>query len=84
MFDVRAEKTINMGARLRTRLFLDFFNIANSSASETINEVSGAATSVPRRSWARAPRESDSASSGRTNRRFWGSWVLWFWGSDRT
>ena len=42
MFDVRAEKTVNMGSRLRTRLFLDFFNIANSSASETITEVTGA------------------------------------------
>ena len=42
VFDVRAEKTVNMGSRLRTRLFLDFFNIANSSASETITEVTGA------------------------------------------
>ena len=42
VFDVRAEKTVNMGSRLRTRLFLDFFNIGNSSASETITEVTGA------------------------------------------
>ena len=42
MFDVRAEKTVNMGSRLRTRLFLDFFNIANSSASETITVTTGA------------------------------------------
>jgi hypothetical protein len=41
VFDVRAEKTVQMGSRLRTRLFLDFFNIANSSASETITEVTG-------------------------------------------
>ena len=42
VFDVRAEKTINMGSRMRTRLFLDFFNIANSSASETITVTTGA------------------------------------------
>ena len=42
VFDVRAEKTVQMGSRLRTRLFLDFFNIANSSASETITETTGA------------------------------------------
>jgi hypothetical protein len=42
VFDIRAEKTVEIGSRLRTRLFLDFFNIANSSASETITEVTGA------------------------------------------
>lgn len=41
VFDVRAEKTINMGSRARTRLFLDVFNIANSSASETITRATG-------------------------------------------
>ena len=41
VFDVRAEKTVNMGSRMRARLFLDFFNIANSSASETITVTTG-------------------------------------------
>ena len=41
VFDVRAEKTVNMGARIRTRLFLDLFNIANSHASETISRATG-------------------------------------------
>jgi len=42
VFDVRGEKTVNFGARARVRLFVDAFNITNSSASETITEVSGA------------------------------------------
>ncbi len=42
VFDVRAEKTVSMGPRFRTRLFLDFFNITNSSASETITVTTGA------------------------------------------
>ncbi len=41
VFDVRAEKTVPMGSRMRARLFLDFFNIANSSASETITVTTG-------------------------------------------
>ena len=41
VFDVRAEKTVTMGARIRTRLFLDLFNIANSHASETISRATG-------------------------------------------
>ncbi|MEZ5286580.1 MAG: hypothetical protein R2712_17590 [Vicinamibacterales bacterium] len=36
VFDVRLEKTVELGPRARTRLFLDFFNITNSHASETI------------------------------------------------
>jgi hypothetical protein len=41
VFDVRAEKTVNLGSRARTRLFLDFFNITNSSASEDITRTTG-------------------------------------------
>jgi len=41
VFDVRAEKTVPLGSRMRARLFLDFFNIANSSASETITVTTG-------------------------------------------
>jgi hypothetical protein len=41
VFDVRAEKTIELVGRLRTRLFLDFFNITNSHASETITRTTG-------------------------------------------
>ncbi|MDH4063495.1 MAG: hypothetical protein OEW19_03785, partial [Acidobacteriota bacterium] len=42
VFDVRLEKTVNMGGRARLRGFLDFFNIANSSAAETITATTGA------------------------------------------
>jgi hypothetical protein len=41
VFDVRAEKTVEMGSRARVRLFLDLFNITNSSASETITVTTG-------------------------------------------
>jgi hypothetical protein len=41
VFDVRAEKTLNLVGRLRTRLFLDLFNITNSHASETISRATG-------------------------------------------
>jgi len=41
VFDVRAEKTLNFGARSRLRLFLDLFNLANSHASETISRATG-------------------------------------------
>jgi hypothetical protein len=41
VFDVRAEKTVNVTDRLRTRLFLDLFNIANSHSSETISRATG-------------------------------------------
>lgn len=42
VFDVRLEKTVNLGARSRARLFIDFFNIANSSSSESITRSTGA------------------------------------------
>jgi hypothetical protein len=41
VFDVRAEKTVNFSTRLRTRLFLDLFNLTNSHASETISRATG-------------------------------------------
>ena len=41
VFDVRAEKTVNVTDRARFRLFLDIFNITNSHASETISRATG-------------------------------------------
>jgi hypothetical protein len=41
VFDIRAEKTVNIVGRLRSRLFLDLFNITNSHASETIARATG-------------------------------------------
>jgi hypothetical protein len=41
VFDVRGEKTINFTSRVRTRLFLDVFNITNSHAAETISRATG-------------------------------------------
>ena len=47
VFDVRAEKTLNFGPRVRTRLFLDVFNITNSHASETISRQTGTGYQKP-------------------------------------
>ena len=41
VFDVRAEKTVTFTDRVRTRLFVDLFNITNSHASETISRATG-------------------------------------------
>jgi hypothetical protein len=41
VFDVRAEKTFNLIGRIRIRGFVDFFNITNSHASETITRTAG-------------------------------------------
>jgi hypothetical protein len=41
VLDLRAEKTVNFSQRVRTRLFLDLFNITNSHASETISQATG-------------------------------------------
>ena len=41
VFDVRAEKTISFTDRIRARAFVDFFNITNSHASETITRTTG-------------------------------------------
>ncbi len=42
VFDVRLEKTVTITSRARVRGFLDFFNITNSSAAETITQTTGA------------------------------------------
>jgi hypothetical protein len=47
VFDVRAEKTVNFTSRVRTRLFLDLFNIANSHSSETISRATGSGFQKP-------------------------------------
>ena len=47
VFDVRAEKTVTFTDRLRTRLFLDVFNITNSHASETISRATGSGYQRP-------------------------------------
>jgi Carboxypeptidase regulatory-like domain len=39
--DLRTEKLINFTDRIRTRLYLDLFNIGNSHASETISRATG-------------------------------------------
>src|SRR6478736_82034 len=41
VFDVRAEKSLSLGARLKVRAYLDAFNITNSHASETISRATG-------------------------------------------
>jgi len=41
VFDVRAEKNVALTSRLRIRLYLDAFNLANSHASETISRATG-------------------------------------------
>ena len=41
VFDVRTEKTLNLGSRVRIRAYLDLFNITNSHASETISRATG-------------------------------------------
>ena len=47
VFDVRAEKTVNLTDRARFRLFLDIFNITNSHASETISRATGTGYQKP-------------------------------------
>ena len=42
VFDTRFERTFSVTNRIRFRGFLDFFNITNSHASETINRSTGA------------------------------------------
>ena len=42
VFDFRAEKTVNFTDRIKTRLFLDLFNLTNSHASEAITRTTGA------------------------------------------
>lgn len=42
VFDTRLEKTVELTSRMRFRGFVDFFNISNSHASETITRSTGA------------------------------------------
>lgn len=42
VFDMRFDRTFNITDRIRFRGFLDFFNMTNSSASETITRTTGA------------------------------------------
>jgi hypothetical protein len=42
VFDLRFDRTFNLGSRLKFRGFLDFFNLTNSSAAETITVTTGA------------------------------------------
>ena len=42
VFDFRAEKTVSFTDRIKTRLFLDLFNLTNSHASEAITRTTGA------------------------------------------
>ena len=60
VFDVRAEKTFNLGGRMRARVALDAFNLSNSHASETIGRATGTAYRSRRRSWLRSRRALDS------------------------
>ena len=41
VFDVRAEKNFSFTDRIRLRAYVDFFNITNSHASETISRATG-------------------------------------------
>jgi len=41
VFDVRAEKNLTFGSRVRLRLMFDAFNLTNSHASETISRATG-------------------------------------------
>jgi hypothetical protein len=47
VFDTRFEKTVNFTDRLRTRLFLDLFNLGNTHASETISRATGSGYQRP-------------------------------------
>ncbi|HET9705664.1 MAG TPA: carboxypeptidase regulatory-like domain-containing protein [Vicinamibacterales bacterium] len=41
VFDIRAEKSMSFTQRIRLRAYIDFFNITNSHASETISRATG-------------------------------------------
>jgi hypothetical protein len=41
VFDVRAEKNFSFTDRIRLRAYVDFFNVTNSHASETITRATG-------------------------------------------
>ena len=54
VFDVRAEKSLSFGSRVKIRAYLDLFNLTNSHASETIGRATG--TSYLKPSLILAPR----------------------------
>ena len=41
VFDVRTEKSLSLGSRVRIRAYLDLFNLTNSHAAETISRATG-------------------------------------------
>jgi hypothetical protein len=47
VFDVRAEKSINLSSRVRIRAYFDAFNLGNSHASETIGRATGLSYQKP-------------------------------------
>ena len=47
VFDIRAEKTLRFGDRVRARLSFDAFNLTNSHASETISRATGTGYQKP-------------------------------------
>jgi hypothetical protein len=47
VFDVRAERSVNIVSKLNARLYVDFFNITNSHASETIGRATGLSFQKP-------------------------------------
>ena len=47
VFDVRAEKSINVSSRVRMRAYFDAFNLTNSHASETIGRATGLSYQKP-------------------------------------
>jgi hypothetical protein len=47
VFDIRAEKSLQLGTRVRARIALDAFNLTNSHASETIGRATGTAYLKP-------------------------------------
>ena len=66
VFDIRAEKTLQLGDRVRARIALDAFNLTNSHASETIGRATGLAYQKPTAILvpASAPRPLDSCDNG--------------------
>ena len=67
VFDIRAERTITLGSRMRIRAYLDAFNLTNSHASETTSRATGLGYQQPSAILHRAPRGSDSGSSSETS-----------------
>jgi hypothetical protein len=45
--DIRTERTVTFSDRIRTRLYLDLFNLSNSHASETIGRATGTSYRKP-------------------------------------